>query len=245
MTENAPGPARPGAADEAGHPENFPWLAAEEEVVARYDAPYRRHATVHYIDNPGGDVDHHDACGGDHPARRLMPAPSTFLLGRAATTLTATDQRLVLGYGASDSTTLHYGPGTSVSLFRAYPKLPVLSLLKRVALVLISLILLSGGPVYTFLGVLLLAMVLQCFIADWALSTLELVTPATSYGGIYRTTRVDVLTGFRRAWLQEFVERMNHAIAEAEAGALSPHLRPEPRSSYPVLMKDGEEPNPN
>lgn len=203
MADQSPGSSNPDqpevdSAPDRLYPENSTRLPEGEEVLARYNG-----------------------CG-------FAPGLSGFLLGRVAKNLVVTDRRLVLDYGLGDSTTLHYGPGAEVSLYRALPKIPVLSLLKRAALVLIALVLLSGGPIYTALGVLLLAAVAHCYVTDWVFSTLELVTPAANYPGFYRTTRAQLFTGFRRTRIRAFLEELNTAMADSDpsdADAVVPDLR--------------------
>lgn len=200
--------------DEGLDPETILRLGAGETVLARYDG------------------------------RGFASGIIGFLLGRAARSLVVTDRRLVLDYGLGDTSTLHYGPGAAISLCRSYPKLPVLSVLKRAAVILIALVLLTGDPIHTALGALLLVAVAHCFVTDWVFSTLELVTPDP--GGVYRTRRARLLTGFRRSRLHKFVERLNEAMAEHEATGPVPDLRiHQPANTCRVAMPDEHEPNRN
>ncbi|MDP9486012.1 MAG: hypothetical protein M3Q49_09560 [Actinomycetota bacterium] len=136
------------------------------------------------------------------------------LLGEGVKSMTATDRRLVVDYGRDGQASLHYAPGMTVYCRRARPPGFARRLLFR-ALCLASamVLILEGYPVSLFAALPLALFAVSVFRSAFVVCVeVDLPVPDKLDTSIVRA--LFVAAGPRRRRLQDFVERLNLAVAD-------------------------------
>jgi hypothetical protein len=128
--------------------------------------------------------------------------------------MTATDRRLVVDYGRDGQTSLHYAPGMTVYCRRARPPGFARRLLFR-ALCLASamILILEGYPVSLFAALPLALFAVSVFRSAFVVCV-EVDLPVSDKLDTSVVRALFVAAGPRRRRLQDFVERLNLAVAD-------------------------------